>query len=370
MSNTKSTVELGDLFLSKYKNKNKQPQNIELSKFQKPTKPTAPIIPTSGEYEVDLSFMDQFAKFNGGRKVILNLLHLESRFLYSWLLHNKSEAAQTLIDAIPTLQPKMTVLRADAGTEFVNKTLQQYLSSNNISLIVVNKSAKDVEESLSSYSQGPVERVNKTIRDLIMRALAVLDQSGSNKYRYEQVYDQIIAQYNNSPHSAFKSLEHGFYSPQEVLNAINDPVKYDDIYSALINRDMELINRKMELLQRNYKEYPIGVKVRALLPRSQFEKSSHAHFSDNIYTVTGHNGYRVLVADNDGKQQSKLYHEIRKVSGTITDKPVTKESSKEFKQLKQELNTEKKEKAENISKANIVTTKRERKSNVRLRDIM
>jgi hypothetical protein len=70
-------------------------------------KPTAPIVPSDGEYQVDLAFLNKYASKNENYKVILQLIHLRSRYLYSKLLKKKSEAANALMEIIPTLPIQM-----------------------------------------------------------------------------------------------------------------------------------------------------------------------------------------------------------------------------------------------------------------------
>jgi hypothetical protein len=133
-----------NLFLSRYKLKGQQPVEVKavLSRFQKPIPATAPIIGELGEYQCDLAFEDTYAKFNEGYKVILNLMHVQSRFLYSYLLKNKSEASDKLIEVIPKLDIPMTRIRLDAGNEFINKKLTSFFDTRNIQVDVVNKNKK------------------------------------------------------------------------------------------------------------------------------------------------------------------------------------------------------------------------------------
>lgn len=69
-------------------------------------------------------FVNDYAKFIKGLQIILNLIHVPSRFLYSVLLRAKGDSADALIELIPTLNPPMAIIRIDNGTEFVNNKLK------------------------------------------------------------------------------------------------------------------------------------------------------------------------------------------------------------------------------------------------------
>ncbi len=135
-------MDLPNLFLSKYKSdksdkSDKFTPQQSLSKFQQPIHPTAPIIGDLGEYQCDLAFMDDYAKFNEGYKIILTLIHIQSRFLYSYLLKTKGQSTNKLIDIIPTLEIPMTRIRLDARSEFTNKKLTSFFANNNIEITLI-----------------------------------------------------------------------------------------------------------------------------------------------------------------------------------------------------------------------------------------
>lgn len=135
-----------NLWLSKYKNNGKVPADLE--KFSRPTKPSAPIIGDDGEYQCDLMFLSGYSRFNGGKGVILNLVNVPTRFLYSELLKTKGESADYLIEIIPTLSPPMTIIRIDNGNEFVNNKLKKFLEDQGITMQIANKNQNEPSSSL------------------------------------------------------------------------------------------------------------------------------------------------------------------------------------------------------------------------------
>ncbi len=386
---------LDNLFLSSYKHPTitsdelkKQTEESELSKFHKPMKASAPIIGNDGFYESDLMFLPSYmGHANGGKTVIMNLIHIPTRYLYSFLLHNKSDATHELIELIPKLPIKMTQLRVDKGREFINNKLQSFLSSHDIELDVVNKSEEGDKEKLSSYSLGPVEVVNKTLRSLILRALAIKQQTGVHKYQFAPFFDRLVASYNNSPHSALANI-----SPAEELKNMSDTLNGKKLTEEQLiqmekvqHEEMIKMQVGLELKKKIKDRFPQGSLVRVKVPRTQFTKGAVAQFSDALYRVVGFDGYRVKLVDQHGKHLNKLYHELTSArlpkdgpfkKGQLsrvysTGKPgfegnlrtVEKESHKEdLLEAKKEA-IKRSEKRESISTANIIEGPRERKPN-------
>jgi hypothetical protein len=105
------------------------------------------------------------------------LVHTPTRFLYSEYVKNKTEASKALKDIledlIKTKKPPPTLLISDAGTEFVNKTLQSFFDQNNINHVAVSKNAGEIATAMSI-----VERVNRTVRELIERYITLSGQNG------------------------------------------------------------------------------------------------------------------------------------------------------------------------------------------------
>jgi hypothetical protein len=373
---------LPNLFISAYKQPAKKTAEVaaenrasNLSKFRRPPPAVAPIVGLPGDYQADLMFMpESFAKFNEGQTTILNLIHVNSRFLYSFLMKAKSAAADDLMHIIPQLDPPMQQLRIDAGNEFLNKKLSDFLASRDITVKAVNKAKGD-----AGYSLGIVERVNKTVRDLIYRYLDWADQHGADKYRYKPVFSDLIAQYNNSPNSSLPvvvlpkkghsvkdlaNMQREHISPAKALDVIRNPLK--DVNNVVIYRVMQqqqtaYLKEAQQMKDKIKANFPIGSKVRILNPRARFQKSSQQTFSDNLYKVLGYKSYSLQLEGPDGTRISKLYHEVTPATGKAVE--IKRESSEELKQMAKELNISRREKAEDIKAENILTGKRNRRPN-------
>jgi hypothetical protein len=111
--------------------------------------------------------------------------------------------------------------------------------------VVVNKNKKGIQDNLSSYSMGIVERSNLTIEYLIERYMEV-----KQTLTYHNVFDKLIENYNNSPHLALAG-----YTPK--LDYLINPT-HNEIGYMLMEKDLDNIDRADELLQKIQKKIPGG----------------------------------------------------------------------------------------------------------------
>lgn len=299
---------LSYLWLSKQKApKATKHQRAQLTKHAQPKKPRAPIVGSTGDYQADLMFMDAYARYNGGKGIILNVIHVPSRYVYSALVKTKAEAGQALLQILAERRQRF---RLWAGTEFVSKHMRESIEKLGITLIVVNKSKQNETPTLSSYSMAVVERFNKTLRTLIERWITV-----NGRTDYQSIYDQLIETYNKSPHSSLDSM-----TPETVEKYLQEETGQPGLVDMLEDRYAESKDRA-QTLQRTIKQwFPKGSYVRTALPEKAFSKSALPKFSDTIMKVVGHELYRVRVVPLDASPPSAanqtysvLYHKLTRV---------------------------------------------------------
>lgn len=260
---------------------------------RKPPKPSAPIIGRKGDYQADLMFFP-YKKHNDNYGIILNIIHVPTRYLFSYLLKKKSDTASAFENLLPSLAIKAENLTVDKGREFINKKLEQMLADHDVNLISINKSE---EGGLSPYSLAIVERVNKTVRDLIERYISVSERTGKEQFRFIDDFEQLIKLYNESPHSYFDNNKTPAQAFQEYSTNRSDITSY-------LTLQKQLLDRKSRLLEKIKKEFPIGSLVHIYDPKSTFEKSSVARASEDIWRVTGRSGYRLTIEDDEGNTQT------------------------------------------------------------------
>lgn len=71
---------------------------------------------------------------------------------------------------------------------------------------------------------------------MIERYLDNAAQTGVNKYRYHNVYDKLIAAYNESPHSSLGKTDRSFMAPDRMKNAFVSKPTQGEV-SAILKYD-------------------------------------------------------------------------------------------------------------------------------------
>lgn len=312
---------------------------------RKPEKyPYLPIIASMGTYQADLMFLEQYRNYNGGYRMILNVIDANSHYLFSIPLKSKKDvygALKELIEGEEIKRDPMRHLVTDAGTEFVNKQVRDLLSSHNIT----------VRDTTTKTHVSIVERVNKTIRDLIERYLTL-----TGKYRWIDALPDIVYNYNHTWHSGIQST----------------PV--DFTYADWLRQFRKKHKLTDKLLAGIKDKFKIGEHVRMKVSKEKFEKGATETYSNTVYEIIGYEppiSFRLAIAGkwdetdpgaNDTKTYLRPYYDLLIIPKNTVSVP-KKESRK---RVAVEHKIEKEEKKEDIKSENIVEGKRERRKAVRL----
>ncbi len=141
-----------------------------------------PIIAEPNWFQADLTFFTQYKKLNSGFGVIMNIININWRFLYSYFMKNKK--SNTIVENFKKFlndcNYKINVLECDEGWEFISKEFKKMCNDNNIKLILFNKKQ-------SPNSMAIVERVNLWIRNLINDYMISYQTK-----KFNDVYDKIV----------------------------------------------------------------------------------------------------------------------------------------------------------------------------------
>jgi len=98
-------------------------------------------------------------------------------------------------------QDQKIEIRSDGGTEFNNKTVQDFCDENNIDLNIIPKGYP--------WLQAFIERGFRTIKEEFLNLVWI-----GNRDKFRDVLKDAKCGYNNRPNSAFD-----YRSPMEVMNA-------------------------------------------------------------------------------------------------------------------------------------------------------
>jgi len=280
--------------LSQIKEALKSEESVQTSKKTKNQKSYFHIATNNpGEFQCDLMFMDQkYKKFNGGMNVFLVIINVMNRFLYLYPMNNKKSEniVEALEEFLKYAREKPSLIVCDAGSEFISKKVGAYLERNDIKMVVVNK-----VENEDSHATALVERVIRTIREMLGKYMEVYKTN-----KYQDKIDEIVANYNNSPHRGL-----GGEAPAEVT--VQSAQEINDEISKL---DKGLYEKIMDIEP--------GQKVRLLVKRKGFEKGGDS-WSKTVHEIESVEGNHFTIK---GKNRPYLYREIQ-VIDSVNERPDT-----------------------------------------------
>jgi transposase InsO family protein len=210
----------------------------------------------SGTYVSDLMFLDNYARKNSGYKILLVVIDIISRQVYVRKMKKKSETLHELQDICKDLKPPMKILYTDSGSEYTNTAVKKWADNRGIEL----------RPGKSSNTIYIVERVNRTLRDLIERYITTHD------FRWIDAIDDIVYNYNHSPHRALM-----------IAGKLKAPADINETDRQIL-RARDISNNK-SIIDELREKYHVGAKVRIRVPKSVFAKGGTGNFSEQVYTV-------------------------------------------------------------------------------------
>ena len=154
-------------------------------------------------WSADLVDMQSFAQHNNGVKYLLNVIDVFRK--YAWSVPLLDKTGNTITNAFDNIieqsNRKPNKLWVDQGSEFFNRVMDKWLKDNHIMRYTTFNEGKAVV----------VERFNRTIKTRMWKYF-----SANNTYKYVDVLDELIRQYNNSRHTSIKM------KPIEASKKINE----------------------------------------------------------------------------------------------------------------------------------------------------
>jgi transposase InsO family protein len=177
--------------------------------------PGNPIIAhfTDDQWDSDLMFLPDLAKFNDGFKIALVCVDVVSR--YAWVEPMKTKHGEATTQAMKAILKrsaprKPTRLHTDKGKEFFNSNFKELMREKGIVHF-----ATETDRSKAAIA----ERFNRTLKEKIYK---FLDSNPSNN-RYLDVLQDLVDSYNDTVHSSIKM------KPSEV-NGQNEATALWNLY--------------------------------------------------------------------------------------------------------------------------------------------
>ena len=155
------------------------------------------------QFEADLVDLQGLAKSNNHYKYLLTVIDALSK--YAWAIPLKDKTGSSVLRGFKDIfkDRKPRKLRTDAGKEFLNAPVQNYLKKEQIIFFT----------SKSDTKCAMVERFNRTLKSRMWRYFTATRQD-----RYLDVLQQLVDSYNNTIHSTtgFKPKDVTPYNGEKV----------------------------------------------------------------------------------------------------------------------------------------------------------
>lgn len=231
-------------------------------------------------WQIDLVDLRSLSSKNDGYKYILMCIDLFSRKCFAKLLKKKtSDEVISKLDLIFNSLIKLPEkILADRGSELKNKKMQKFLREKNVKMI----------HTKSEIKAGVVERLNRSIENILFQYLTEKETQN-----YANVFEDIIATYNNRPHSTLKGL-----TPNEA----ELPENNHSVLDALNQHYSKVINKNSKT------RFPIGTLVRINLLRHKFARGYTEKWSREIFEII-----------NIYKRMPIIMYKLKSVTGNEAD---------------------------------------------------
>eukprot|EP00733_Pompholyxophrys_punicea_P000226 Pompholyxophrys_punicea_v1_NODE_44_length_4495_cov_238.718243.p2 type:complete len:361 gc:universal NODE_44_length_4495_cov_238.718243:2878-3960(+) len=248
------------------------------------------------QLQADLVFMDvpqgAPASDNDGVKYLITVIDVMSK--YAWVKPLKDKRGESITVALEPIikeaHPKL--LQVDMGSEFYNQVFQKMLKKYDVKMY----------SSHSDHKAAVVERFNRTLKGLMSRLF-----DARQTFRYIDVLDKLVKNYNTSRHSTIKM------KPVDAIKGANFPDVYENFHAANIpNEDLP--------------KYEVGDLVRVPKEKTKFSKEIIGNWTIELFRIS-----KVLdtdpityqIQDLNKKEIKGAYYEseLQKVPESVLEGP-------------------------------------------------
>lgn len=222
------------------------------------------------QYQADLVDMQALSTSNDGYKYLLTCIDVFSKYAWAVPLTSKRSEAVTLAFKKIFRERIPRKLQTDAGKEFTNKLLQNYLKLKNIIFFSTNNATKACI----------VERFNRTLKTKMWKYF-----TENNTKRYIDVLDQLVHSYNHTWHRSIQT------EPVSVSKE-----NENEIWNILYRNKSTV---------RSKPKFKLGDTVRISKDKLIFEKGYEQNWTREIFTV-----HEIL-------QRNPVVYRLRDLAGEV-----------------------------------------------------
>jgi hypothetical protein len=202
------------------------------------------------QFQSDLVDMQSLARYNDDYKYLLTCIDILSK--YAWVIPLKDKKSTTVLTAFKTIFSERTPdsLQTDAGKEFTNKVVQDFLKKKEVFFFTTHNTTK----------ASVVERFNRTLKTKMWKYF-----TEKNTKRYVDVITKLVQSYNNTWHRSIKM------EPSSVT-ADNQKQVWQTLYGQ-------------STMQPSKPTLKVGDTVRISREKMHFEKGYEQNWTREIFTI-------------------------------------------------------------------------------------
>jgi transposase InsO family protein len=266
-----------------------QQEEYQLDLPTRQTKSIRPFFAAHPYESIQVDLVDFTNRPSRQYRYILVAIDIFSRYVWAYPLTGKNVAATTraLEKLLEEFEEKPRLISNDSGPEF----------QGSFDALLKQRGIKHINSIPGRpESNGVVERVNGTLKKLILRNKAYKGLGWSDHL------EEAVDNYNSLPHGTLG------ISPAEAI--------------ALPAAEQEELATHHKTLKRNYKadtvqRLQVGDKVRLKVNKSRLDHYAVANWSEQVYTISKVSVPRRSFASVSyhvtGKPQSYVYEDLRKI---------------------------------------------------------
>jgi len=183
------------------------------------------------QFEADLVDLQGLAKSNNNYKYLLTVIDALSK--YAWAIPLKDKTGSSVLQGFKDIfkDRKPRKLRTDAGKEFLNAQVQNYLKKEGVIFFT----------SKSDTKCAMVERFNRTLKSRMWRYFTATRQE-----RYLDVLQHLVDSYNNTTHTTTgsKPVEVTPYNAEKVWRRMYGNPKKRKLPKLKVNSMVRIVKEK------------------------------------------------------------------------------------------------------------------------------
>ncbi|XP_062567676.1 uncharacterized protein LOC134229907 [Saccostrea cucullata] len=253
-------------------------------------------------WDADLADVNSITKENDDLKFLLVTIDDFSR--YAWVRPLKNKKHESIIDALKDIFEEGRIpseLRTDKGSEWINRWTKQYLKRKDVQHFATQNVTH------ANYA----ERFIRTLKVMMYRYF-----THNRTYRYVEVLQDIVRNYNNRPHRSLNGL-----SPSDV-NKTNEDILWMKLYVDVLK---PTVVRKKNYKPHKRFKFKVGDYVRLSGIKHTFQRDYEQKWTEEVFIVNrkflrqGIPVYKVVDYSKDPIDGTFYEAELQRVNKTRDD---------------------------------------------------